>query len=363
MFVDELEIFVKAGHGGGGCISFRREKYVEFGGPDGGNGGDGGSVIVRARPDFNTLLPLRSQKHYRAGRGTHGKGSNMTGACGDSCILDVPVGTIVRDRETGTLIADLTNAGDEVIVAQGGRGGKGNRHFASSTMRTPRFSQPGEPGEELWLRVELKMMADVGLVGFPNAGKSTLISRISSAQPKIADYPFTTLKPGLGVVDAGDFRSFVVADIPGIIKGAHEGAGLGLRFLRHIERTSVLLVLVDPSDTERSIRETYVILQNELQSFSKRLSRKPVIVALTKADVPHEREEEFAEITAEWNREAIPWVQISSVRGDGLDQLVHLLYDKIQETPTENTADWEDEDEDLDIVPESEAAIDPLDEI
>ena len=362
MFVDELEIFVKAGHGGSGCTSFRREKYVEFGGPDGGNGGDGGSVIFKVRPEFNTLLPLRSQKHYKAGRGTNGKGSNMTGACGDNRVLEVPVGTIVRDRDTGTLIADLTNPDDEVVVAHGGRGGKGNRHFASSTMRAPRFSQPGEPGEELWLRIELKMMADVGLVGFPNAGKSTLISRISAAQPKVADYPFTTLKPSLGVVDAGDYRSFVVADIPGIIEGAHEGAGLGLRFLRHIERTAVLLVLVDPADTERGIRETYDILLNELQSFSKRLSRKPVVVALTKADVPHERDDEFAEITAWFDRENVPWHFISSVRGDGLDDLVRLLYDKIQETPVEDIDLFEEEAE-AEVAPEPEPTVDPLDEI
>ena len=293
MFIDELEIFVQAGHGGNGCVSFRREKYVEFGGPDGGNGGDGGSVTLRVREDFNTLLPLRTQKHYRAERGRNGRGSNMTGACGEARVLEVPPGTIVRDRETGTILGDLVRVGQEIIVAHGGRGGKGNKHFASATHKTPRFSQKGEAGDELWLKLELKIVADVGLVGFPNAGKSTLISRLSQAKPKVADYPFTTLKPSLGVIPVSGYDTIVMADIPGIIEGAHEGAGLGIRFLRHIERTSLLLLLVDPADFERDVDETYRVLLNELNSFSPRLAAKQHVVAFTKSDLVHDREDEI----------------------------------------------------------------------
>lgn len=360
MFIDELEIYVQAGHGGGGCVSFRREKYVEFGGPDGGNGGNGGSVILRANPALNTLLPLRTLKHYRAEHGGRGRGSNMTGANGQDLVLQVPRGTLARDRETGTILGDLTQGRDEIIVAHGGRGGKGNRHFATATHKAPKFAQPGDQGEEFWLKLELRIMADVGLVGFPNAGKSTLISRISSARPKIADYPFTTLEPNLGVVAAGGYESFVVADIPGIIEGAHEGAGLGSRFLRHIERTSVLLVMVDPSDPARGPEETYQILLRELANFSERLRQKSYAVAFTKADVPHEHAEEVARMQADLKLQGIPFFVISSVTGEGLERLVPHLNETIKaeraKLPVTPFLEDEEDSEELEDV-------DPLDEI
>ncbi|CAM2067691.1 GTPase ObgE [Sulfidibacter corallicola] len=339
MFIDELEIHVEAGNGGNGALSFRREKYVEFGGPDGGDGGNGGSVIVKVRPEFNTLLPLRNRRKYKAGHGRNGRGDNMTGATGENLILEVPAGTIVRDRESGTILGDLTLADSSVIVAKGGRGGKGNRHFVSSTHQAPKFAQPGEEGETLWLRLELKVLADVGLVGFPNAGKSTFISRISAAKPKVADYPFTTLKPNLGVVRATPVENFVVADIPGIIEGAHEGAGLGLRFLKHIERTSILLVMIDPADPEREPDVCYRVLRNELNSFSTKLSRKPHLVAFTKADVPHERQEAIARLTETLRQAGIHWATLSSVTGEGIQAMVYELNDRVKEAKAARAAE------------------------
>ncbi len=331
MFIDELEIFVEAGNGGNGALSFRREKYVEFGGPDGGDGGNGGSVIVRVRPELNTLLPLRNRRKYKAGHGQNGRGSNMTGAGGDALVLEVPAGTIIRDKESGTIIGDLTRYDSEIVVAHGGRGGKGNRHFVSSTHQAPRFAQPGEEGETMWIKLELKVLADVGLVGFPNAGKSTLISRISAAKPKVADYPFTTLKPNLGVVKATPMDNFVVADIPGIIEGAHEGAGLGLRFLKHIERTSLLLVMIDPADPEREPADCYRILRNELQSFSPKLAEKDFLVAFTKADVTHDREELLNDLKAELDTQGIWHTTISSVTGEAIRELVFELNGRVKE--------------------------------
>jgi len=329
MFIDELEIHGKAGRGGAGCVSFRREKYVEFGGPNGGNGGHGGNVIIRVRPEFNTLLPLRNQKHYRADRGRNGKGSDMTGANGADRILEVPVGTIVRDKETGTILADLTAVDDRIVVARGGRGGKGNRHFVSATHRTPRFAQPGEEGEEWHILLELKLMADVGLVGFPNAGKSTLIGRLSAARPKVADYPFTTLQPNLGVVPVSDYRSFVMADIPGIIEGASEGAGLGLRFLRHIERTSLLLILIDPADPTRGPRENFAVLTKELTTFSPKLETKPRVVAFTKSDLAREPDQELNALIAELERDCIPHFTISAFTGAGTKAMLTTLFEMI----------------------------------
>ncbi len=248
-FIDYAKIYVKAGDGGRGCISFRREKHVPRGGPNGGDGGRGGNIIFRAAKELNTLLDLRYQREYRAERGEHGKGSNRHGRDGIDMVIPVPVGTLIKDAESGEIIADLDHDGAEVVAAHSGRGGLGNSNFATPTRQAPRYAQPGEPGEEKWLVLELKLLADVGLVGLPNAGKSTLISVISAARPKIADYPFTTLVPNLGVVKMEDLGSFVVADIPGIIEGAHTGTGLGFQFLRHIERTAILLHLVDISDT------------------------------------------------------------------------------------------------------------------
>lgn len=329
MFIDELEIFVQAGNGGRGAISFRREKYIEFGGPDGGDGGDGGHVYFCVRSDFNTLMPLRNRRHYKAGHGVNGRGSNMTGARGESLILEVPPGTLIRDRESGTLLADLTEPGVNVLVAEGGRGGKGNKHFTSSTMRTPKFAQQGEEGQSFWLKLELKILADVGLVGFPNAGKSTLIQKLSSARPKVADYPFTTLKPNLGVVKVSTEKSFVVADIPGIIEGAHEGAGLGLRFLRHIERTSVLLVVIDVSDHERSVRDAYRILRTELTAFSPELSKKPHAVAFNKVDMPAQDPEDLAALESELKAAGIDCYRISALQGEGIKPLIYGLDGKV----------------------------------
>src|SRR5579884_2493083 len=279
MFIDEVRIQVKAGDGGNGCLAFRREKYVPRGGPSGGDGGRGGDVTLVASNHHNTLLHFRFNPEHKAERGRHGEGSNRTGRDGRSIEVPVPVGTMVYDDETGELLHDFTVAGDTFIVAHGGRGGRGNQHFETPTHQAPTEHEPGRPGEEKRLRLELRLLADAGLVGFPNAGKSTLISRISAAHPKIADYPFTTLEPNLGVVSVGD-RSFVVADVPGLIEGAHSGAGLGTQFLRHIERTRVLVHLVDVSESSgRDPIHDFDVIMEELASFDPRLVEKPMIVA------------------------------------------------------------------------------------
>lgn len=370
MFIDELDIYVKAGNGGNGSASFRREKYVEFGGPDGGDGGHGGNVIFTVDRAFNTLMPLRNTRHYRAEHGGNGRGSNMYGASGSDLVLKVPPGTMIRDRESGNLLGDLTRPGDHVVVAAGGRGGKGNKHFASSTNRAPRFAQSGEQGEERWLKIELKIMADMGLVGFPNAGKSTLISRLSAAKPKVADYPFTTLKPSLGVVKVSIDESFVMADIPGIIEGAHEGAGLGLRFLRHIERTRLLLLLVDPTDPNRDAHDCYQILRNELEAFSQKLSRKPFAVAITKSDLtPDEaRQEKIDTLVAELDEKEIPHFRISSVTGDHIETIRFGLHNLLKQHPRQWEVDLEEDEDDDEAAeqapePDSEQPVDPLDMI
>src|SRR5215471_15746926 len=289
MFVDEAKIRVKAGDGGNGCVAFRREKFVPRGGPSGGDGGRGGDVIMESSEKHNTLVHFRFNPEYKAERGRHGEGKNCTGREGETIVLKVPVGTIVRDELTGELVHDFAGPDERVVIAQGGRGGRGNARFATSTHQAPREHEQGFAGEERVLRLELKLLADVGLVGFPNAGKSTLISRISAARPKIADYPFTTLQPNLGVVAVGDKKeeiSFVVADIPGLIEGAHEGAGLGTQFLRHIERTRLLVHLVDVSDASgRSnvVKDVEVIL-GELDSFGAHLGEKPMLMVASKID-------------------------------------------------------------------------------
>ncbi len=285
MFIDEVTIQVKAGDGGNGCLAFRREKYVPRGGPSGGDGGRGGDVILVADENYNTLLHFRYNPEHRAGRGRHGEGSNRTGRDGKSIELPVPVGTVAYDADTGELIHDFTVPGERFVVARGGRGGRGNARFATSTHQAPTEHEPGKPGEEKRLRLELKLLADVGLVGFPNAGKSTLVSAISAARPKIADYPFTTLEPHLGVVSLDDLRTYVVADIPGLIEGAHEGHGLGTRFLRHVERTRLLAHLVDVSEAnERDPVEDFEVVMRELAGFSDALAAKPMIVVATKLD-------------------------------------------------------------------------------
>lgn len=285
MFIDHLSIQVKAGDGGNGCVGFRREAFVPRGGPNGGDGGDGGSVILRADPQLHTLLDLRYRKHYAAQRGEHGRGKNQTGKCGEDLIISVPVGTLVRDAAQGEPLADLTAAGQEVAVAKGGRGGRGNQHFATPTRQAPTFAEPGAPGEELALTLELKLLADVGLVGLPNAGKSTLLAAISAARPKIAPYPFTTLEPALGVVTWAAGRSFVAADIPGLIEGAHEGKGLGFQFLRHVERTAFLLHLVDVSEAAGGHPvEDLEAVRRELAHKHPDLVAKPFMVVGTKLD-------------------------------------------------------------------------------
>ena len=329
MFIDEVRILVKAGDGGNGCLAFRREKYVPRGGPSGGDGGHGGDVVLVSDDDENTLLKFRFNPEHKAERGRHGEGSNRTGADGASLDVDVPVGTIVYDEATGERLFDFTEPDQRFTVARGGRGGKGNARFATSTHQAPTEHQPGRPGQEKRLRLELKLLADVGLVGFPNAGKSTLISRISAARPKIADYPFTTLEPNLGVVQLPDFRSFVVADIPGLIEGAHLGHGLGIQFLRHIERTRLLAHLVDVSEgSGRDPVEDFETVMRELASFSEDLAAKPMIVVATKLDAAQnpERIALLRNLAAE---HGLPYYEISSATGQGIDALKHAMEERV----------------------------------
>src|SRR6516225_7056667 len=313
MFVDEAKIRVKAGDGGNGCVAFRREKFVPRGGPSGGDGGHGGDVIVESSERHNTLVHFRFNPEYKAERGRHGEGSNKTGREGDSIALKVPVGTILYDEESGERVHDFSRADERIVIARGGRGGRGNARFATSTHQAPREHEEGQPGEERVLRLELKLLADVGLVGYPNAGKSTLISRISAARPKIADYPFTTLEPNLGVVSLEDRRSFVVADIPGLIEGAHLGHGLGTQFLRHIERTRVLAHLVDVSDASgRDPVHDFEVVMEELRSFSEDLAAKPMIVVATKLDAA-QSPERLASLRRLARKRSLPFFKISSV--------------------------------------------------
>ena len=324
MFVDHVKLYIRSGSGGNGCKSFRREKFVPFGGPDGGDGGNGGDVVCVVEPHLATLLDHRYQQHANAGRGEHGKGKNRTGSNGEDYTLKVPPGTVVKDARSGDILFDLTDIGDRVVIARGGRGGRGNARFATSIDRAPERVEPGRSGVDLEIEFELKLIADVGLVGHPNAGKSTLLSRISAAHPKIADYPFTTLQPNLGIVPYEDFGSFVVADIPGLIEGAHEGKGLGFQFLRHIERTRVLLFMVDVSspDPEGDLE----VLRGELEHFSPALLKKPWLLAATKIDaIPKEERA----ITRIGGLEAIP---ISSVSGEGLPGLLHALGEIVKDS-------------------------------
>ncbi len=330
-FIDYVKIHVKAGDGGRGCVSFRREKYVPKGGPDGGDGGKGGNIIIKATKELNTLLDLRYQREYKAQRGEHGKGSNKHGRDGEGRIILVPVGTLIKNAETEEVIADLDHHDAEVVAAKGGRGGLGNAHFATPTRQAPKFAQPGEKGEEKWLVLELKLLADVGLIGLPNAGKSTLISVISSAKPKIADYPFTTLVPNLGVVKLEDFRSVVVADIPGLIEGAHRGAGLGFQFLRHVERTSILLHLVDISDmlTTDPV-EDFEKINRELVLYSPELLDKPMAVAGTKLDMAHDRVR-LNRLKNYCRDKGLDFFPISSATGEGIKELVKYLSKRVEE--------------------------------
>ena len=333
MFLDEVRILVKAGDGGNGCLAFRREKYVPRGGPSGGDGGRGGDVYMVANPHMNTLMHLRFNPEHRAQRGRHGEGSNCTGQEGRSIDVEVPVGTIVYDDSTGAKLHDFTEAGERFLAARGGRGGKGNARFATSTHQAPTEHTPGRPGEERKLRLELKLLADIGLVGFPNAGKSTLISRISAARPKIADYPFTTLEPNLGVVKMDDFRSFVVADIPGLIEGAHLGHGLGIQFLRHIERTKLLAHLVDVSEgSGRDPVEDFETVMRELASFSPELALKPMLVVASKLDAAQEPER-MASLRRLAAERGLPYFEISSVTGTGIEALKYAMSERVLGAP------------------------------
>ncbi len=327
-FVDEAIITVQSGDGGRGCVSFRREKFVPRGGPDGGDGGKGGDVVLKATGRKHTLYHLQFKRLYKAGRGAHGQGSQKTGRSGANLVIEVPPGTIVKNAATGEVICDLDRDGARHVVARGGRGGLGNRRFRSSTNRAPRYAQPGEPGVTLDLKLELKLLADAGLVGLPNAGKSTLISAISAARPKIADYPFTTLTPNLGVVAPAGMEPFVVADIPGLIEGAHQGAGLGIRFLRHVERCSMVIHIIDAAaiDPENPL-QAYRTINNELQSYSPELAAKPQLVVLNKLDLPQ------AKTGAEAFCQAMPEGEIftvSAATGQGLDKLVKYLGQLVQ---------------------------------
>jgi len=350
MFVDEAKILVKAGDGGNGCVAFRREKYVPRGGPSGGDGGHGGSVYVEANPNDNTLLRYRYNREFKADRGRHGEGSNCTGVSGADMILKVPVGTMVFDEESEELLADLKKAGQKLLVAQGGRGGRGNQHFAKPWHQAPREKEEGTPGQERHLRLELKLLADVGLVGFPNAGKSTLISVISAARPKIANYPFTTLEPNLGVVNADGGtggqgaelgRTFVVADLPGLIEGASQGAGLGTRFLRHVERTRLLVQLIDTSDmAEMDPVKAYDIITGELAAFSETLMEKPMIVVATKVDATTDRTK-LGELQDFCLDNALEFYAISAASGEGVKELLRGMANALDRIPKEAMEDDE----------------------
>ncbi len=326
MFVDRVEIHVKGGDGGNGCVSFRKEKYVPRGGPNGGNGGDGGSVIVIATEGLTNLAHLSSQRHWKGDRGEHGLGSNCTGRSAQDLVITVPVGTIVRDRDRGFVLRDLREVGDTVVVARGGKGGFGNTHFKSSTNRTPRIAEKGTLGEERSVSMELKVIADAGLIGLPNAGKSTLLSRISRAHPEIADYPFTTKYPNLGTVSLDAERSFVVADIPGLIEGAHLGHGLGHEFLRHVERTRLLVHLVDPMPPDSSDPlHNYNVIRDELSRYSSTLATRPEILVVSKMDLPGS-DEVRDRLSKELGREVLA---ISAVTGRGIPALLQVMSDRL----------------------------------
>jgi GTP-binding protein len=343
MFIDEARIRIKAGDGGNGAMAFRREKFVPRGGPSGGDGGHGGDILMQSSLSHNTLVHFRFNPEWKSQRGGHGLGSNMSGAAGEHLTLKVPVGTLLYDDDTGELIHDFARPNDEIVIARGGRGGRGNQHFATSTHQAPREHELGRPGEAKNYRLELRLLADVGLVGFPNIGKSTLISRLSAAKPKIANYAFTTLEPNLGVVQIGDApfeRSFTVADMPGLIEGAHLGAGLGIQFLKHIERTSVLCHLVDVSDTAITAEENlapgetadpvenYKVITEELKSFDPALAAKPTILVASKIDSANP--EKLKKLTAFAKRKKLPFFQISSVTGEGLEKLKFALADAVE---------------------------------
>ena len=346
MFIDEAKIKVKAGDGGNGCMAFRREKFVPRGGPSGGDGGKGGDIIMESSERRNTLVHFRFNPEHRAERGRHGEGSNKTGREGSDVVLKVPVGTIVYDDETGEKAFEFTAADQSFVIARGGRGGRGNARFATSVHQAPREHEAGRPGEEHTYRLELKLLADVGLVGYPNVGKSTLISRISSARPKIADYPFTTLEPNLGVVAVGDAKdeiSFVVADIPGLIEGAHTGAGLGTQFLRHVERTRLLVHLVDVSDSSgrEDVSKDVEVITGELASFGANLETKPMLMVASKIDVANK--DKLAQLKRLCKKRKWKLYEISAVTGKGIEELKYAIAENVQELREQSTRGVESE--------------------
>jgi GTPase len=325
-FIDEAKFFVKAGDGGNGCVSFHREKFVPRGGPNGGDGGRGGSVLVRATNSLNSLIDFRYRSHFKAERGVHGKGKDMHGRSGKDCMIDVPIGSVIKDSESGQVLADLAVAGEFIVIAKGGDGGMGNPHFASGTNRTPRIATNGEIGEEFWLKIELKLIADVGLVGLPNAGKSTLLSKLSSANPKIASYPFTTLEPQLGVLQHKFYRPCIIADIPGLIEGAHNGTGLGHKFLRHIERTSMLLHVIDAAD--ENVEVNFGIISNELRLYRDELADRIQILILNKKDLVDEADLKRLEKYFQQLGQNV--ITISGATGEGIDSLKELVVEAIE---------------------------------
>lgn len=336
-FVDEAKFFVKAGDGGNGCVSFRREKYVPKGGPNGGDGGRGGDVYIVADRHKNSLIDFRYRSHFKAEKGLNGSGSDRHGRGGKDCTILVPLGSVIKNAETREVLVDLVNDGDRYLAAEGGRGGLGNARFATSTNRAPRKATPGIPGEEFWLRIELKLLADVGLVGFPNAGKSTLLSHLSAANPKIAPYPFTTLEPQLGVMHIKYSDPCIIADIPGLIEGAHTGVGLGHQFLRHVERTNILLHILDSSSEDDQPFEEFVILENELKAYNEELLSRKRVVVLNKMDLLEE--ERRRELVARFETTGLPVRCISGETGEGLDELRELigeLMDEIRQAEKES---------------------------
>ena len=335
MFFDEAKIYVKGGDGGNGCVSFRREKYVPFGGPNGGDGGKGGDVYLVVNPHLNTLVAFKRQRHFKAQRGGHGRGKNQTGRSGQDLVIEVPPGTVVRDAKTGEFIADLTEPGQKVLVARGGRGGRGNAAFATPTNQAPRIAERGEPGQERWLHLELKLIADVGIVGVPNAGKSTLLAAVSAARPKIADYPFTTLEPNLGVVALDEATSFVMADIPGLIEGASRGAGLGHTFLRHIERTRLIVHLLDGA-SPNPLRD-YETINEELALFDEKLAAKPQLVVLNKIDLP-QAQAVWPAVKKAMEARGQPVLCISALTGQGVRQMLGRVAEMLKALPRKEVA-------------------------
>ncbi|MEW6594852.1 MAG: GTPase ObgE [Thermodesulfobacteriota bacterium] len=331
-FIDEAKFFVKAGDGGNGCVSFRREKFVPKGGPDGGDGGDGGSVIIEASGRLTSLLDFKYRSHFLADNGGHGQGKRMHGKNGGDCILRVPPGSLIKDVDSGEVLAELMADGDRFVAARGGAGGRGNVHFATSQNRAPRIATKGKPGDERWYRIELKLLADVGLIGLPNAGKSTLLSRLSAATPKVADYPFTTIAPQLGVLHFPDRPSCIVADIPGLIEGAHEGAGLGHKFLKHVERTRILLHVIDASAPDDEPWQQYQTLEHELAQYNVELLGRHRLMLLNKIDQVADRGR-VAELAARFAQEGIRTLAISALTGEGIDELKEAIGQLLDENP------------------------------